>query len=526
MGDFDTNKSNKFFIAVCILLLLNGLLCIIIYHPKFKNVTLELGVDKFNINDFVWFKIYKKNAKCLTDLSILNLDEVSEGFLEFSYNSKRYTVGLSIIDTTPPEVVFKKDVVKPLNYKFNVEDFIESVKDYSDYEFMSNYNNEKLELGTYSYTISVIDKYGNVSQDNVNLEISNFKDNVIHELGNKFSLNEIVLDKQYVKYLDKELVKKVNVNKVGKYSLEYKYNNKKYVTVVEVKDTSVPLLTLKNITYVIGTKKPNNKDFVKKVSDNSDNVTLSYKDNFNFTKKGEYKILVTALDPYGNEVTKSAILYVKDDITGPVIKGLSTITISKGQTINYKANVSAVDNKDGNVSFDVNSSKVNINKVGTYYATYTAKDSSSNITTKKRKIVVTHTAQDTKKEFNAYFNKKLAGKSVMGIVRTIRKDYTYTHANETKDPVWYGLQNKKGNCIVHAYLVKAALDKIGVTNKIIYTTNKTHYWNLVYQNGSWCHYDSTPGSHIPGPANDLQKYTSKGMRGRDWNRNLFPVANC
>ena len=154
---------------------------------------------------------------------------------------------------------------------------------------------------------------------------------------------------------------------------------------VEVKDTSVPLLTLENITYVIGTKKPNNKDFVKKVSDNSDNVTLSYKDNFNFTKKGEYKILVTALDPYGNEVTKSAILYVKDDITGPVIKGLSTITISKGQTINYKANVSAVDNKDGNVSFDVNSSKVNINKVGTYYATYTAKDSSSNITTKKEK---------------------------------------------------------------------------------------------------------------------------------------------
>ena len=46
----------------------------------------------------------------------------------------------------------------------------------------------------------------------------------------------------------------------------------------------------------------------------------------------------------------------------------------------------------------------------------------------------------------------------MGIVSTIRKDYTYTHANETKDPVWYGLQNKKGNCIVHAYLVKAALD--------------------------------------------------------------------
>ena len=68
---------------------------------------------------------------------------------------------------------------------------------------MSSYNNEKLELGTYSYTISVIDKYGNVSQDNVNLEISNFKDSVIHELENKFSLNEIVLDKQYVKYLDK-----------------------------------------------------------------------------------------------------------------------------------------------------------------------------------------------------------------------------------------------------------------------------------------------------------------------------------
>ena len=72
-------------------------------------------------------------------------------------------------------------------------------------------------------------------------------------------------------------------------------------------------------------------------------------------------------------------------------------------------------------------------------------------------------------------------------------------------------------------LVQKALNKKGITNKLIYTTDRTHYWNLVYQNGKWRHYDATPGGHLLGPATDKEKAASSSMQGRKWSSS-FPKA--
>ena len=92
------------------------------------------------------------------------------------------------------------------------------------------------------------------------------------------------------------------------------------------------------------------------------------------------------------------------------------------------------------------------------------------------------------------------------------------------DPVWYGLTNNVGNCYVHAIILQKALNKAGITNKLIHVIDKTHYWNLVYINGLWRHYDSTPGNHIVGPTTDDQKFNSAAMKGRDWDRDAYPKA--
>ena len=175
-------------------------------------------------------------------------------------------------------------------------------------------------------------------------------------------------------------------------------------------------------------------------------------------------------------------------------------------------------------SFTVNSSKVNLSKAGTYYITYTTKDKKGNTSTASRQITVNHNQEDTNNKFNQFYNQYLAGQSVQGMVSTIRNRIGYNTSWGGSDPVWYGLTNYSGNCYVHAMLVQKALNKAGITNKLIYTTDRTHYWNLVYQNGKWAHYDATPGGHLLGPATDEAKLNSSSMQGRKWSSS-FPKAD-
>lgn len=227
---------------------------------------------------------------------------------------------------------------------------------------------------------------------------------------------------------------------------------------------------------------------------------------------------------HGNKVEKQANLTIKKDTEGPVFSGLKEMTVAKNSNANYKSGVKAVDKKEGNCDFTVDTSKVNIAAAGTYYATYTSKDSKGNTTTAKRKITVKHNQEDTNNKFNEFYNKYLAGKDAYGIVSTIRSEISYNSNWGGDDPIWYGLTNKKGNCYVHVLLVQKALNKAGITNQVVKTIDGTHYWNLIKVGGVWRHYDSTPGNHLIGPATDDEKFASSSMKGRDWNRSAYPEA--
>ena len=100
-----------------------------------------------------------------------------------------------------------------------------------------------------------------------------------------------------------------------------------------------------------------------------------------------------------------------------------------------------------------------------------------------------------------------------GIANYIGESYPAAKAILTNSKVQV-LENK----------LELTLNKAGIRNQLIYTTDRTHYWNLVYQNGSWRHYDATPGGHLLGPATDEEKLNSSSMQGRKWSSS-FPKAN-
>lgn len=345
------------------------------------------------------------------------------------------------------------------------------------------------------------------------------------ELGEKLKKSDLVdLDTDEDK-IDQKEIDKINESPVGEYKIEVDLEGKTYTTTITVQDTKAPTLTLKDVTIYKGQNKKITKDsFITKAEDASGKVTTTLKSTINTEKIGTQNIEIEAVDKNDNKVTKTAKLIVKEDTVGPVFSGLSEKTVEKHSSINYTKSVSAVDAVDGKVTFTVDSSKVNVDKAGTYYATYTAKDSKGNTTTKKRKIIVNHDQEDTDKKFNEFYNQYLAGKDVLGIVQTIRNKISYNSSWGGSDPIWYGLTNRSGNCAVHAKLVQKALTKAGYSNKLIWTKDKTHYWNLVNVGGKWRHYDSTPGGHLIGPATDTQKYESSSMKNRDWDRTKWPKA--
>lgn len=509
-----------------VFIFINVLCSFILFRPRFQNVVIELGTNELDLNAFVTAKLYRKRAVCLTDVDALDLSVVRDYPIEFTYQDKLYIVKLSVVDTTAPSVKFK-DVVAGTNYEFNVLDFIDDVEDFSEYEVKTDFVlDENSEYKDYDVLIDVVDKYGNKTSKTCNLNIKFAYDSIMHEYGDTLSASEFIINPSDYSKISKKKLSEIDVKKTGKQTITYEVDDVEYKLVVDVEDTTPPTLVLKNLTYYLGDKEKKLSEFVKSAKDASGDVELEYDANIDFKTVGVYEVKVTAKDIYGNVSIETATISVKADNRGPVFSGLSNLTVEKGAVIDFKANVKAVDARDGEMEFTVDTSKVNLSVSGTYYVVYTSKDLSNNVTTKKRKVVVRYDMSDLEAMARSYYDKHLAGKSILEMTKYIKSHTGYSHTSGSDlDALFQILTTNSGSCRGHAFLLQKALDFAGYKNMVVKTTDGTHYWNLVYDNGVWRHYDSTPGAHLVGPATDDEKAKSWALGSRKWDRSAYPAAN-
>jgi transglutaminase-like putative cysteine protease len=154
--------------------------------------------------------------------------------------------------------------------------------------------------------------------------------------------------------------------------------------------------------------------------------------------------------------------------------------------------------------------------------TYSAVDKSGNKATARRKVVVQHDKEDTK----ALVRDIAAGLSndPEAIRDYVRKTIKYSSDWGGDDPVWYGFKNKKGNCYVHALCLQELLEAKGWATKLIWVTDKSHYWNLVKIGGVWKHIDATPGTRHTKYSlmNDEQRLET--LSGRTWDTSKWPAC--
>ncbi len=521
-----SRKTKMILLSIIIVTILSAIAIglFLVFRPKFKEATIELGTTEITVDNFLVSNMYKEQAKLLTPIEQIDFSKVADIDITLSYRDKEETVKLHIVDTTPPNVTFQ-NITRYTDYVVNADDFIVEKSDLSPITVDATSLENTSQYKDYVVTVTVKDEYGNTTSKDCIVTITWLKDEIYKELGQEFTKADVIVNMEKdADKLPQSEVEKVDTSKLGEYILTANVEGVDYTTKVIVQDTTPPTLELKNVTIYDDEKVNGKESFIKSATDASGEVTTNLKTEIDYSKIGDQEIVIEAVDKNNNKVEKTAVLTIKKDTEGPVFSGLSNVTVAKNGSVNYTKGVKAVDAREGNCEFTVNSNSVNLGVAGTYYATYTSKDSKGNTTTKKRKITVKHNQKDTNQKFNEFYSTYLQGKSPTDMTVAVRNAIGYNHNWGGDDAVWYGLTNRTGNCYVHAVILQKALTKAGYKNMIIYTKDKTHYWNLVYANGVWRHYDATPGDHLIGPVTDDEKFNSTGLYQRDWDRNAYPKA--
>jgi hypothetical protein len=494
-----------------------------VFRNKFKDGVIEFGTQEISVDDFLVSSIYKKKSSIVSGVENIDFSKGGEYDVTLKYGKKEQNVKLKIVDTTAPKVRFQ-NITQYTGYELKAEDFVLAVEDLSPTEV--SYVASDVDTTKYKdYTVKVVvkDAYGNETSQDCTLSIGWLKKEVVLEVGSENVRDNLVVNVLAdAKKIPKDVLAEINTNEVGVYEITVDYEGEKYNSTVKVEDTTPPELELKNVT-VYNNKTTTKEAFIKSVSDNSGKVTTNLLTEMKFGEFGTQEITIEAVDARGNKTQKTANLIIKKDTTGPKFSGLSDLTVNKNASIDYKHGVSANDAVDGKVDYTVDSSKVSIGNAGTYYVTYVARDNSGNTTTLKRKVTVKHDQNDTNNLVNQFANG--VGGDIPSITNYVRNSIRYSASWGGDDPIWYGLTEKRGNCYVHAVVLDKVLKAKGYNTKLIWTYDKSHYWNLVYTGGAWRHVDSTPGNNYILLTDEEMSQKLPVTKGGGWDPAGWPATN-
>lgn len=199
------------------------------------------------------------------------------------------------------------------------------------------------------------------------------------------------------------------------------------------------------------------------------------------------------------------------DTTAPVIEGAKDRNTYKGATISYRKGITVTDNSGETISLEIDSSAVDLAKVGVYPVVFTARDSSGNVATVEIKINVAkepiideeYVRPMVEKIVNEVTNETMSDwDKAFALFKWIRQHILYVGTKGDRSSIWTGaydaLDNNRGDCFVFYALYAAMLDICEIPNMQVARVGGTsnHWWNLVYVDGEWYHCDTSPRREV------------------------------
>lgn len=286
-------------------------------------------------------------------------------------------------------------------------------------------------------------------------------------------------------------------------------------TTLHVRDTVPPRIQTQDKTIVLG-EAFEIEDFVQSITDVTECEVLS-QGKPDVQSGGTYLVMLSVRDEGGNITEAEARLEVLQDVTPPVIEGVREITITVGESVSYKRDVTVTDDYDDNVRLEVDNSQVDIDTPGDYPVIYRATDQAGNTAEVETilhvksvpAVEVQHPSSNgiprTAEAVNAEADKILASitNPSMSQYEVIQAIYNWCHSkvayvNGTPKTNWVdgaycGIVERRGDCYAYAMTAKCLLTRAGITNmdiERVRTENGMHFWNLVDIGEGWHHFDT------------------------------------
>ena len=450
-------------------------------------------------------------------------------------------------DTTAPVVTTRKITMYAEEYYnsgVTPEDFIVEVADESAYTVESIPQPAIESYGNGVYRFIVKDNAGNSTEVEAELCIINLLKNVTIELGNDLPaatefLYRPASDVSFVTNIDT-----INVMAEGTHEITLTVNGIEAVSILQIQDTIAPKLVLHPAeTWLNKPLDPTAFIDFELSFDNSDAFDNAYTIEPDWASEGEQIITVTATDASGNSSSETTTLTVKRDMKPPVVT-VTDIDVKVGGTVSYKKAVSYYDDIDSKeeMQLSIERGGVNLKEVGSYEVTYTVTDCSGNSTSVVGKINVL--AESPKWEDEEAIHAK-----AQSVLDTILKDgmtdrekakaiykwaknnigyISHSEKGNYMRGAYEGLFKKEGDCFVYAATAKELLTLAGIQNIDIVksTKNPSHYWNLVYIEDDWYHFDTTPrkdkSEFFLLTDAELEAYSSTHKNTHIFDRSLYP----
>lgn len=225
---------------------------------------------------------------------------------------------------------------------------------------------------------------------------------------------------------------------------------------------------------------------------------------------GEYDIRYTAKNKKVKAVV-STLTVKPADTTAPIFEGVKDIVVNLGSAVSYREGVTVTDNDDTGVTFSVDASKVDLTRLGRYEVTYTATDKRGNTASATSFVTVIEPLEDggessvcTREELDALCQSILDSILKPGMTDRQKAEAIYDRVAEIKyvsggnDRDWIGraytgLTTNKGDCVNYWAASKALLTMAGIPSYDIERLGgPDHYWQIVFIDGNWYHFDACP----------------------------------
>lgn len=429
---------------------------------------------------------------------LLKLDKILNPKQENNGNQEEYY--LPTVSTKRVAITFGEEVTPEM--------FIQSVDSIYEVSYCFEKAPDLSRYGTQEVIILVTDAMGNSAAVREHLVIINLKEQLEVNLGSSLPEAEDFLIEAGSEISFVTDISQIDTGIPASYSIFFMVDGVYAQSVLSIDDYEAPNVITRNVEAWLNHPQAVER-FIVSAEDNSTEVELSYQTEPDWSIAGEQTVYIIASDKKGNIAEYSATLTLLQDTVPPVVSA-GNLDVCAGSVISYRKAVNSYDNASPaeELTLEVDNSKVNLNEVGSYEVTYTVTDFAGNSTSVVALVNVVEEAPLWNDE--AFLQEKAqnvldsileedmsAYEKAEAVFYWVNQNIRFINFSEKDNyarGAYEGLVLQEGDCFVYAATSKYLLNLAGIQNLDIKksSTNPVHYWNLVYMEDGWYHFDACP----------------------------------